>query len=1134
MKNKTESKKILSAIIFFIAVLICFAIFPLSAFALDASDIPNLADGKPYYYVDGKENDQWVLTENEWKHCDIVDNSADLDAVTEKVRHEMINRNEKITIYIATKADGYNSKLNASDIDYNEQANDLANANIYKMFSQITNSLYQTDNIKDNLERAKSGSYLEMLTKNLVYTSQSRRLGASDSSEYSYYKLELDVKYTSTAQMENEVDSFLSKWQAEFIDSNAVIQNASTINEKNYYIVKTIYNYLAHNTLYDEDVYQYNLSREKSFDADKESLYGPDSGQFRNSHSAYGALFGNTVDEKGVVDVSNYKWETTTDSMGLCKISNYNQGLSVCDGYSLVTYYLCQLNGIDCKIVQGDYVEGAEHSSDPHAWNVIKLCPSNSDLYNTDTAKWYHYDATYAATSPVFVKFSSISIVDYAYFLRGYANASYNIKSHQQISPVFAGLDEKDYVLISDSIDCSKAWSVLTRRKDKNNYLEIENYFIISPDNKYYKINPNTFALEECKNDVVYDGNEYFYNLNIQDFANGIEYTCDEQLLKDSQNCNFKVFSLDGDNILYELNFDISPLDMSNWNGYSKLLWNGDDIFERDLNNYKPSIPFMGSVITFEAEIYDVANKRLTEGCEYSISCKDIYGNTVEPCIPGDYCIEINFDIAYDNYQGILKIYFTITKGDISSIAITPLDNLVYGSDVVSGCGSLNFVGTDIMLYNGIDYYVYLENPSALNYGNEGYVVYVVLPSCPYFREGTSLRRYYRIARQADISSQFNGKSSNSVYNYTGYAIMPNTFSLGLQNPDGSVYMLQENIDYRILSYSNNVNVGTGYVTIQFIGNYCGTATMSFQIVASGGSSNINKNESNTTNQQNNGGSGNYITGNMPNISVTLKDTLTYTGVVQTPAASVTADGKTLTQGVDYVVSTIPADVGVYECTVQGIGDYSYFNVKRAVFVAPAKITGGKNSSSAKTSVTISWNGQGNNCFYEIYVYDTVKKKWTLMAITNQTSFKTTYIIKNNKKSQLKANTQCKFRIRGYYFVQVNNVTYAKYGAYSATINASTLLITPTSPKASKGKKSFKVTWKKASGAAGYEIQYATDSKFKKNKKTVTIKNAKTTSATVKKLKSGKTYYIRIRAYKKVNGKKVYSGYTKTIKIKVK
>ena len=88
--------------------------------------------------------------------------------------------------------------------------------------------------------------------------------------------------------------------------------------------------------------------------------------------------------------------------------------------------------------------------------------------------------------------------------------------------------------------------------------------------------------------------------------------------------------------------------------------------------------------------------------------------------------------------------------------------------------------------------------------------------------------------------------------------------------------------------------------------------------------------------------------------------------------------------------------------------------------------------------------------------------------------------------------------------------------------------------KVTKGTKSFKVTWKKKTGVSGYQVQYATDKKFKKNKKTVTIAKKNATSKTIKKLKSNKTYYVRVRTYNIVNGKKVYSSWSKVKAVKTK
>ena len=84
--------------------------------------------------------------------------------------------------------------------------------------------------------------------------------------------------------------------------------------------------------------------------------------------------------------------------------------------------------------------------------------------------------------------------------------------------------------------------------------------------------------------------------------------------------------------------------------------------------------------------------------------------------------------------------------------------------------------------------------------------------------------------------------------------------------------------------------------------------------------------------------------------------------------------------------------------------------------------------------------------------------------------------------------------------------------------------------------KGFTVTWKKqAKSTAGYQIQYSTSKKFtKKTSKTKRINKTSTTKLTVKKLKAGKKYYVRVRTYKTDNGKKYYSGWSKVKSVTTK
>lgn len=108
------------------------------------------------------------------------------------------------------------------------------------------------------------------------------------------------------------------------------------------------------------------------------------------------------------------------------------------------------------------------------------------------------------------------------------------------------------------------------------------------------------------------------------------------------------------------------------------------------------------------------------------------------------------------------------------------------------------------------------------------------------------------------------------------------------------------------------------------------------------------------------------------------------------------------------------------------------------------------------------------------------------------------------------------------------------FKSYSKTYTVKKFTVKKTSFKSAKNAKGKKIAlkWKKNTSGTGYQIQYATDKKFKKECKTKTISKNKTTSYTIKSLKKKKTYYVRIRTYKKL-GNTYYSGWSSAKKVKI-
>ena len=188
----------------------------------------------------------------------------------------------------------------------------------------------------------------------------------------------------------------------------------------------------------------------------------------------------------------------------------------------------------------------------------------------------------------------------------------------------------------------------------------------------------------------------------------------------------------------------------------------------------------------------------------------------------------------------------------------------------------------------------------------------------------------------------------------------------------------------------------------------------------------------------------------------------------------------------------------------------------------PTKVTGLKAQNNKTSKFDITWNLQNETADkYEVYMYNTKKKDYERLG----TSYSN-----GGQVYGLLSGTTYKLKVRA--VKTVNGKTY--YGPYSDVLKTSTATDKTKISKLKKAKKKITVNWKKISKATGYEIQVATDKKFTKNKKSVKISKNKTISTTIKKLKSKKKYYVRVRTYRKVSGKKIYSSWSSVKNVKTK
>ena len=229
--------------------------------------------------------------------------------------------------------------------------------------------------------------------------------------------------------------------------------------------------------------------------------------------------------------------------------------------------------------------------------------------------------------------------------------------------------------------------------------------------------------------------------------------------------------------------------------------------------------------------------------------------------------------------------------------------------------------------------------------------------------------------------------------------------------------------------------------------------------------------------------------------SVTLStSTYAYDGKAKKPGVTVKLNGKTLKNGTDYTVSySNNTKVGTAKVTITGKGNYTgsvskTYNIKNnfkkaTVSGISTKAFTGKNITQ---SITVKYNGK---------------------TLKNGTDYTVSY--SNNKN------------------IGTATVKITGKGSYTGTITK-TFKINPAKQEIQKltaKSKAFFVDWAQKGSATGYEIQYATNSKFTSAKK-VTITNKKTDKTTISKLSGKKKYYVRVRSYTTVKGTKYYGAWS--------
>lgn len=310
------------------------------------------------------------------------------------------------------------------------------------------------------------------------------------------------------------------------------------------------------------------------------------------------------------------------------------------------------------------------------------------------------------------------------------------------------------------------------------------------------------------------------------------------------------------------------------------------------------------------------------------------------------------------------------------------------------------------------------------------------------------------------------------------------------KKPAVSVYyngsLLSENVNYS-LTYSDFVVAGTAKVTVTGINSYTGSVTKAYTIKP--------------------------ITFNSKNLSVTFdKTSLVYYDSAVHPVMYVSFNGQPLVQDVDYKVTYSKNNApGRATVKITGIGNFAG-SVSKTFIISPQKVNSVSIAKNSATTATVNWGKVDKVSGYEILKYDANKNSFVhaVYASADSTSYKFT---------KLQNSALHSYVVKAYKTIDGDKYFGEQSDAVSVFIKPAKAQLTSVTLKNS----TLNVEWKKLD-CTGYEIIYTTDRKFKKGLKTVKIKNSNTTKKAIKKLKKGKKYYVKVRAYAVNNGEKLYGS----------
>ena len=312
---------------------------------------------------------------------------------------------------------------------------------------------------------------------------------------------------------------------------------------------------------------------------------------------------------------------------------------------------------------------------------------------------------------------------------------------------------------------------------------------------------------------------------------------------------------------------------------------------------------------------------------------------------------------------------------------------------------------------------------------------------------------------------------------------------------DGN-YTLQKNTDYTV-KCSNNTNAGNAELEITGAGNYSGIYKAGFLIEQTAPSLKFDKK------------------------TITVKyGTKPFLCVL----SEKTTDGTITYSSSNPKVAVVDPTTG--KVTIKGGGT-------AAIMAYAAK---GTNYTSGSTFCTIKVTKRSNTI-----KASNIRRTWYAKArkisINAKASGKAPLKYSSSSKS-VKVDKQGRITIAAKFTgsarITIRSSATAGYNAAtkSITVTVNPAGITLTTAKNLSGRKA-QITWKKNRYVTGYEIQYSVNKNFRSGSKK-TLSGVSKTKYTLTKLQKNKTYYVRIRTYKKSGTKKYYSSWSKVKAVRIR